>query len=97
MAIDIKKGKLKAFSKALRSKLPKPPSPSTAWRWRTVGVRIGDQTIRLDAVRVGGKWYTTDEAVDEFIRPRKTIVRWVKPSTPVATCSEIQATGTGCF
>lgn len=79
MTIDIKNGELKAFSKALRS-LPKPPSPSTAWRWRTVGVHVGGQRIRLDAVRVGGRWYTTDEAVGEFIQ-RQTEAALAQPES----------------
>ena len=48
--------------------LPKKPSPPTLWRWRTSGVLINGQRIRLECVKVGGSWLTTDEAFSEFMR-----------------------------
>ncbi len=41
----------------------KKPSASTCSRWVLKGVR----GVRLEAVRIGGKFYTTTVAVNEFI------------------------------
>lgn len=39
------------------------PSPVTVWRWTRKGIR----GIRLQAWLIGGRWFTTAEAVDAFI------------------------------
>lgn len=41
--------------------------PSTIWRWCRIGIksRSGDR-IRLEHVRVGGRVFTTDDALSEF-------------------------------
>ncbi len=44
------------------------PSPATIWRWKTKGVKVGDERVKLKAIRCGGKLYGTPEDVDEFIR-----------------------------
>lgn len=44
--------------------LPNPPVPETFWRWRTRGVN----GAKLECVRVGGQWWTTAAAVEEFVR-----------------------------
>jgi hypothetical protein len=40
---------------------------STVWRWITQGVRSpsGD-TVRLEALRLGGRWVTSREAIQRF-------------------------------
>ena len=39
----------------------------TIWRWITGGVRAIDGTrVRLEAVRVGGRWLTSREAIERF-------------------------------
>lgn len=43
--------------------LPEPPSPVTMWRWRSKGVA----GIKLAAVKCGGKWLTSREAMNAFI------------------------------
>jgi hypothetical protein len=48
--------------------LPSKPSPSTLWRWRTIGVKVNGRTIKLACVRVGGKWYTTAAAFADFLQ-----------------------------
>jgi hypothetical protein len=40
---------------------------STVWRWVLKGCQGPDgQRVRLEAVRLGGKWLTTDQAVQDF-------------------------------
>lgn len=62
--IDLKFERLRAFNQAARV-LPKGsrPNQSTWWRWWRHGVR----GVRLETVIVGGKRYTTDEAVLRFV------------------------------
>jgi len=42
-------------------------NPSTVWRWMTSGCqsRAGG-VVKLDAAKVGGRWYTSDRALQEF-------------------------------
>ncbi|WP_168219369.1 DUF1580 domain-containing protein [Limnoglobus roseus] len=43
-------------------------SPSTVFRWVTKGTRSSaGQVVRLDAVRVGGRWLTSRGAVKRFV------------------------------
>jgi len=41
---------------------PKGVSPQTLWRWKAKGVR----GVRLEAALIGGRWYTSAEALDRF-------------------------------
>ena len=42
--------------------------PSTVFRWLTKGTRSpGGQTVKLEAVRVGGRWLTSRGAVARFV------------------------------
>lgn len=42
--------------------------PSTVFRWRTKGTRTaGGQVVKLEAVRVGGRWLTSRGAVARFV------------------------------
>jgi hypothetical protein len=46
----------------------RPVSPSCVWRWHRHGVRLQDgRVVRLEAVRVAGRFLTTIEAVHRFI------------------------------
>jgi hypothetical protein len=38
------------------------PSPATAWRWALKGIR----GVKLETVMMGGRRYTSREAVDRF-------------------------------
>lgn len=58
----------------------RPVSPVTPWRWATKGVRRSDgATVRLEAVRVGGRWLTTVEAVERFIQNQTPILATITP------------------
>lgn len=51
------------FAEAARSKqFAKRPVLSTLHRWRSPGVR----GIRLEAVRMGSRWYTSEGAISRF-------------------------------
>lgn len=40
--------------------------PATVIRWILDGIQAGDRRIRLEAVRVGSRWLTSDEALQRF-------------------------------
>ena len=35
-------------------------------RWIRTGVRVGGKRVKLDAIRLGGKWITSEEAFERF-------------------------------
>jgi len=43
------------------------PSPATVWRWTAHGVKSGDSRVKLRAIKIGGKLYSSREAVQHFI------------------------------
>jgi hypothetical protein len=46
----------------------KPVAPSTVFRWIMAGVRLPDGTrLRLEGVRLGGRWLTSGPAIERFI------------------------------
>jgi Protein of unknown function (DUF1580) len=46
----------------------KPVAPSTVFRWVFDGVRLPDGSrVRLEAVRLGGHWLTSREAIQRFM------------------------------
>ena len=40
--------------------------PATVLRWILDGIQVGDGRVHLEAVRVGSRWLTSDEAVRRF-------------------------------
>jgi hypothetical protein len=62
--------------------------PSTVFRWITKGMRTaGGQTVKLEAVRVGGRWITSRGAVARFVAALTTAADPVSttPSPPRRT------------
>jgi hypothetical protein len=50
-----------------RGRRGRPVHFSTLYRWVTAGVRLPDgSVVRLEAVRLGGKWVTSAEALQRF-------------------------------
>lgn len=45
----------------------KPRSTATVIRWHLSGVRSRGRIVKLGATRVGGAYYTTEEAIQRFI------------------------------
>ncbi len=48
--------------------LPGRPYRGTLLRWILKGVLLDGKRVRLAAVRRGGRWFVTDEALDDFQR-----------------------------
>ncbi len=72
--INLQTDTLLTLSEALR-RLPTKPSPATAWRWKTKGAN----GVRLPAIRCGGRWLTSVEAMAEFLRRQTPVVQVVSP------------------
>lgn len=62
MAIDIQSDRILTFQEAARS-LPGTPHLSTLHRWRLKGIR----GVRLKSCLIGGKRYTSREALQQFV------------------------------
>lgn len=43
------------------------PSPPTIWRWVNRGVKVGDDRVKLNALKIGGKFYASPADVEQFI------------------------------
>ena len=43
------------------------PSPPTIWRWCNRGIKVGDVRVKLDAKKIGGRFYASPDAVTAFI------------------------------
>jgi len=63
-AIDTEHDELRPVMDVIKRRLGKRISPPTLWRWRLKGVN----GAKLDCVRVGGSWFTTEAAFAEFLR-----------------------------
>ncbi len=49
-------------------RLGRPVSPSCVWRWCFAGVKVpGVGVIRLECVRLSGRWLTSSEAISRFV------------------------------
>jgi hypothetical protein len=49
------------------------PSPGAVWRWVRDGIRLSDgRVVRLEAIRVCGRWLTSDEALTRFVTAQQT-------------------------
>ena len=55
---------LRPVNEIIKARLGKRISPATLWRWRLKGVN----GVKLECIRVGGYWFTTDAAFGEFLR-----------------------------
>lgn len=68
--IDIQSENLISLSAAARLLPPnrgqRPVDPSCVLRWITDGVKVGGKIVRLEAIRLGGRWLTSAEALQRF-------------------------------
>ena len=63
---------LKELARRLSTREGRSVNPSTLWRWRTKGVRLPDgSVVRLECIRVGGKWGVTEEAIEDFLEAQR--------------------------
>jgi hypothetical protein len=64
----------------------RPVNPSTIWRWCRQGVRVpGVGVVRLECVRLSGRWLTSMEAISRFViaqTPPEDAARMEAPRTP---------------
>jgi len=52
--------------KGLAERFETAPHPATFVRWVTRGVYVGNRRVRLEGLRIGGRWHTTLESVARF-------------------------------
>jgi hypothetical protein len=46
----------------------RPVNPSTIWRWCRQGVKVeGVGVVRLECVRLSGRWLTSEQAISRFV------------------------------
>jgi hypothetical protein len=69
---DLTRETLLSLAQAARrfppARLGRPVNPSTIWRWCRQDVRLpGGAVVRLECVRVSGRWLTTEEAISRFV------------------------------
>ena|SRR5580700_7663185 len=58
-------------------------SPSTIWRWISKGVKLPNgEKILLEAVRLGGHWLTTVEAMARFAERQTAVFQPEPDPTP---------------
>jgi hypothetical protein len=72
VAAEIIAGHGRSLSQAARLfpayRQSRPVNPSTVYRWITEGVHLADGSrLRLEAVRLGGRWLTSVQAIERFI------------------------------
>lgn len=59
--------------------------PRTVFRWITRGTRTsGGQTVKLESVRVGGRWLTSRGAVARFVAALTDAAAPTSPAAPPA-------------
>jgi hypothetical protein len=50
------------------TRLGRPVNSSTIWRWCRKGVKVpGVGVVKLESVRVAGRWATSEEAISRFV------------------------------
>ena len=81
MSIDIHSDSLLTISQAAKS-LPMRPNVSTVWRW----VQRGARGVKLDTVLVGGRRYTSKEALQSFVERSTAAAN--SDATPVRTSKQ---------
>ena len=65
------------------ARLGRPVSASTVWRWCRKGVKVpGGGTLRLECVRVSGRWLTSVEALSRFVAQQTPAMENDPPPAP---------------
>jgi hypothetical protein len=89
-AHDLTRETLLSLAQAARrfpsARLGRPVNASTIWRWARKGVKVsGVGVVRLECVRVSGRWLTSEEAISRFVAvqtPREEAEARPTPRTP---------------
>ena len=70
-AADLSRESLLSLAQAARlfppARLGRSVCASTVWRWCRKGVRVEGGLVRLEAVRLSGRWLTSREAISRFV------------------------------
>ncbi len=77
--VDINNEELLRFPSEAAKHVPGRPHVCSLWRWRTQGFK----GVRLETVLVGGRRYTSKEAIQRFVE--KTTAAVDGPSTRAST------------
>ncbi len=67
------------------ARLGRPVNISTIWRWCRKGVKVdGVGIVRLECVRVSGRWLTSREAISRFVARQTPAIEQetARPRTP---------------
>src|SRR5262245_51788545 len=72
LTAEVLNGSALSLSKAARQfpsfRQNRPVAPSTVFRWIRFGVLLPDgRRVRLEAIRLGGRWLTSAQAIERFI------------------------------
>jgi hypothetical protein len=73
------------------SRRGRPVTLSCVLRWVLQGVRTPAGTVRLEAVRLGGRWLTSLEALERFAAAQTPQVDGSAPPTPRAVAAKRRA------
>src|SRR5713101_4891784 len=84
--IDLRNETTISLSQAARMLPPgrrgRPVTLSCLLRWVLDGVKTPDGPVRLEAVRLGGRWITSIEALERFAARQTPDVGSERPQTP---------------
>ncbi len=61
--IDVLKDPIEEVRSLAKKALPKTPSPPVLLRW----IRDGSHGVKLPAVKIGRRWYSTAELFNQFV------------------------------
>ena len=77
---DLENDELRPVNEIIKARLGKRISPATLWRWRLKGVN----GVRLECLRLGGCWVTSDAAFTSFLRAQTENVLAASAGPPEA-------------
>lgn len=90
MSIDLRNEQLLTLTQAARmlppSRRGRPVSLSCVYRWILDGVKTPHGRVRLEAIRAGGRWLSSAEALQRFVEAQTPDLadRPQLPRTPTA-------------
>lgn len=74
--IDVFQDDLQEVRTLAKSAFQSRISPATLYRW----IRKGSHGCRLDAVKIGRKWFTTPERFQKFVEAQTEAATQIEPS-----------------
>lgn len=80
-------------ARLLPARSGRPAGPSVMWRYWAVGVKIGDDRVKLETVRVGNRRWTTEKAVRDFIARTNPVEPAAEPERAERTDDQLRREG----